>query len=168
MRGSGSAISNTGGDMRPFKMDVPLQDFMSMGNRKVWGISNGQMDSFMKESGYVASNTVLECGAEPRATIMLGSGNSIKLMEWGYMSGSMETDMRGNSEKVSKTAKVYRNLPMEISTRALSTWENLTVTVNTSGPTAVFTKAISETVSGTAVEPGRRILSTLINTKENT
>lgn len=48
----------------------------------------------------MVSNMAQGCGMEQKATAMLGNGNSVRLMAMVFISGSMATDTKANSNSV--------------------------------------------------------------------
>ena len=79
----------------------------------------------------------------------------------------MEIDTKDNSSKTSNMDKAHKNLPLDISIKAIFTWENLKGMGNISGRMVVFTRVHFEMGLGMVMVHGKKEQEeTVINMKE--
>lgn len=123
------------------------------------------MDNFIKESGSMEWNMVLECGKVPKETHMLESGSLEKQMVMVCIHGLMEIVMKDNLKTVSNMVKDYKNLQMETFIRDFMFKANHQGSDNIIGQMEAILKALLRWVYVVVMVYGRKDLEIVTNTK---
>ena len=109
----------------------------------------------------------LECGKEPKETLMLVNGNLEKQMAMEFTLGSMVIDMKVNLKIVSSMVKVYKNSQMETYTKDFMFRVSHQDSVNIIGRMEVTLKEHSRWVYVVAMGYGKKDQEIVTNMREN-
>ena len=109
----------------------------------------------------------LECGKVKKEIHMLDNGNKVRLKVLEYLLRSMVVDMRVNFIILLRMDRVLKNFQVEIYIRENILMVNLMDLVSTIGKMEVITRGISKKEFVVVTVFGKRVISIVINIKDN-
>ena len=109
----------------------------------------------------------LECGKEPKETLMLVNGNLEKQMAMEFTLGSMVIDIKVNLKIVSSMVKVYKNSQMETFIKDFMFKVNHQDSVSITGQMEATLKEHLRWVYVVVMEYGKKDQEIVTNMKEN-
>lgn len=109
----------------------------------------------------------LECGKVKKEIHMLDNGNKVRLKVLEYLLRSMVVDMRVNFIILLRMDRVLKNFQVEIYIRENILMVNLMDLVSTIGKMEVIIRGISKKEFVVVTVFGKRVISIVINIKDN-